>query len=227
MDHRDLQQLEPTATAAVDSTRALVICYASSAQAMTTFVNSVDEWSSCEPGGSFELHALRVLSSAISFSLPHQRSVGEILNEEMLEQMEFLYGSCLLTARAVMEPTVKAYGGATVATSGGGGDDKPSKSSSKHDEGGHNTERDSMEFGKVCSGAVGVSRAWEGGRAARSSFMLNQMLINARKIVGEVKHGTGLILFFILIFFLLFCNSIARSGSTGNMPSPSWEERPR
>lgn len=80
---RDVLQLEPNATSAIESTQNLVTSYKNATAALTVFISDIDEWSRCEPSGSYELHGLRVLSSACSFTLPNLYNITNHFQEGM------------------------------------------------------------------------------------------------------------------------------------------------
>lgn len=99
MQRRDLAQLEPNARSAIEAARILWQQYHHRSTVYATLGDAVDEWSKCEPGGSFELRSLRVLSQAINFSSPHIGGLAETIKVNIYEPILFLEGSCLDSAR--------------------------------------------------------------------------------------------------------------------------------
>jgi hypothetical protein len=100
---RDLAQLEPNARSAIEAVRILWQQYQMRSEAYASLGGAIDEWSKCEPSGSFELRSLRVLSQAISFSSPHVGALAEAIKTNVYDPISFLEGTCLDSARASCE----------------------------------------------------------------------------------------------------------------------------
>ncbi len=168
----------------MESTKHLVESMKNSSAALSTFVKDVDDWSRCEPSGSVELHSLRVLSSALSFTIPNVDKVISTVHEEFSEYLDFLEDWHLRSCRDTMEQVLKSFT-SSMATSPVSTGSAPSTAPHSGDK--HKGEGEAVK-GDIHSQAVAVSKAWEAGRAVRSSMLLNQILVTAQTLAGEVLN---------------------------------------